>query len=446
MGGYIQYPASGGGGGGGGGVSSVGLSLPSAIFTISGSPVTSSGTLTGSFKTQTANFVWAGPTSGSAGTPSFRALVSLDLPAINLAASGAGGVTGNLPVGNLGSGTSASSSTFWRGDGTWATPAGGGGGSVTSVSATVPSVLLAISGSPVTTSGTLAFSLSSAAANLFFASPNGSSGAGTYRAVVGADLPAINLAASGAGGVTGNLPVGNLGSGTSASSTTFWRGDGTWATPAGGGGTVNSVALTVPSLLSVSGSPVTSSGTLAVSYSGTALPVANGGTNSTTALSNGLVMVSSAGAVVESAVTSTVLGYLTGVTSAIQTQLTAKAPLSSPTFTGTVGYGSYILNPSEQAVAASTSTTTVNLGIASAAAVTLTASTTLTLSNPQTGGAYVFRIIQGSGSYTVTWPSAVKWPGGTAPVITVTSGQVDLVNLYWNGTDYFGSFTQNYTP
>lgn len=46
-------------------------------------------------------------------------------------------------------------------------------------------------------------------------------------------------------------------------------------------GTVTSVAASVPSFLSISGSPVTSSGTLAITYSGTALPAANGGTGLT---------------------------------------------------------------------------------------------------------------------------------------------------------------------
>jgi len=50
-------------------------------------------------------------------------------------------------------------------------------------------------------------------------------------------------------------------------------------------GTVTSVALTVPSFLSVSGSPITGSGTFAITLSGTALPIANGGTAATTAQS-----------------------------------------------------------------------------------------------------------------------------------------------------------------
>jgi Pectate lyase superfamily protein len=74
----------------GGGVSSVALALPSSVFGVSGSPDTSSGTLTGTFNTQTANTLFAGPSSGSAAAPTFRALVGADLPAPS--ASTLGGV------------------------------------------------------------------------------------------------------------------------------------------------------------------------------------------------------------------------------------------------------------------------------------------------------------------------------------------------------------------
>jgi hypothetical protein len=82
---------------------------------------------------------------------------------------------------------------------------------------------------------------------------------------LGGTLSNVDLATQ----VTGNLPVTNLNGGTSASASTFWRGDGSWAAPTGGSGTVTSVAATVPSFLSVTGSPITTSGTLAIALAST---------------------------------------------------------------------------------------------------------------------------------------------------------------------------------
>jgi hypothetical protein len=91
---------------------------------------------------------------------------------------------------------------FLRGDGTCAVPSGTG---VTSVGMTVPSGFT-VTGSPVTSSGTLAVSFTTGqTANRFLATPDGTTGALSLRAVVAGDLPSISS------GLTGVLPGANGG-------------------------------------------------------------------------------------------------------------------------------------------------------------------------------------------------------------------------------------------
>ena len=67
----------------GGTVTSVGLSLPSFIE-VSNSPVTGSGILTGTLASQTGNRVFASP-DGASGAPTFRSLLSNDIPSLDWA-------------------------------------------------------------------------------------------------------------------------------------------------------------------------------------------------------------------------------------------------------------------------------------------------------------------------------------------------------------------------
>jgi len=152
--------------GGTGTVTSVALSLPN-IFSVSGSPVTTTGTLTAALASQTANTVFAAP-NGAAGAPTFRALVAADIPTLNQNTTGtAATVTGAAQASITSAVNLATVGTITSG--TWSASFGAvSGANLTSLTAgnltgTIPSAVL---GNSTVNIGTTAVALNRASANL----------------------------------------------------------------------------------------------------------------------------------------------------------------------------------------------------------------------------------------------------------------------------------------
>ena len=261
--GIITAVANGAGGGpGGGGIGSIGITVPAA-FSVSPSALKANGVFNISAIGNATQYI-----NGSGNLVTFPNIPSQ----LNLVAGSGiniGGTYPNLTITSI-----------------------AGGGSVTQVSAGNLSPLFTTTVLNGTTTPAISFNLANAAAFTIFGNNTTGSAAPTFFAPVLASQlfanqgtsttvlhgntagnptwASVNLATD----ITGNLPISRLNSGTGASATTYWRGDGQWAPISGsGGGSVTSVAIQSTDL-AVAGSPITGTGTFTLNINPNAVTFA----------------------------------------------------------------------------------------------------------------------------------------------------------------------------
>ena len=249
-------------------VTSVGLSLPS-IMAVTNSPVTSSGTLTGTLTTQAVNAIFAGPSSGAAATPTFRALTTADIPTLAYGSVTSVSFTGGLisvatptttpaltVAGTNGGIVYFSSASTWASSAALAANAlviGGGAGTAPSTTTTGTGVVTALgvntgtAGAFVVNGGALGTPSSGTVTNLTGTASiniNGTVGAttattgafttvsasgaitstvatGTAPFTVASTTQVANLNAATAGNVTGTVAIANGGTGQTTAGAAF---------------------------------------------------------------------------------------------------------------------------------------------------------------------------------------------------------------------------------
>lgn len=129
----------------------------------------------------------------------------------------------------------------------------------------------------------------------------------------------------------------------------------------------------------------------------------------------------------------------------------ASAPSWTSTLTSPTLNAPTITNYTESVVVIGTVTTsnTISLTNGTVQTATLTASTACTFTMPTAtaGKSFILLLRQaastGNGTATFT---GVKWPTAGAPTITAAAGSMDILSFVSDGTNWYGSYIQGYTP
>lgn len=179
-------------------------------------------------------------------------------------------------------------------------------------------------------------------------------------------------------------------------------------------------------------SNITTTGTIATgTWNATAIGLSKGGTNANITATNGGVIYSTASALAVTAA---------GTSGQLLQSNGAAAPTWVSTLTGVTITG---LKETKTAPAISTGTLTLDCSVGNVFAVSLNANiTTLSFTNvPSTGTAFglTLMLTADGTARTITWGSAVKWSGGTAPTLTSTNAKVDVFVLVTHdgGTNWY---------
>jgi hypothetical protein len=371
-------------------VTSVALSAP-AVFTVSGSPVTTTGTLALTY-------------SGTA------------LPEANGGTAQTTYTTGDLlyasganTLSKLAVGTTGQVLKVAAGVPSWGTDATGG--TVTSVAQSFTGGLISVSGSPITTSGTLALTVAGTSGGIPYfsaASTWASSAALTQYGVV-------------YGGGAGASPVATANGTTGQVLTATTGGAPSWATPAAGG-TVTSVAVSGGTTgLTTSGGPITTSGT--ITLAGTLAP-ANGGTGvANNAASTLTISGAYATTLTVSAATGVTLPTTGTLATLAGTETLTNKTLTSPTLT-TPALGT----PASGNLSSCTADGTDQVGFKNIPQNSQSAAYTLVLAD---AGKHIFHPSGDANARTYTIPanSSVAYPIGTALTFINMTSQVVTIAI-----------------